>query len=129
MTPVTRLAERTGQCRMCNAYCDKVVDPSACIAASCPFLYAYDDELSGKRYIGCLNKVFKAEIDAAELEAARRTRRSFGAIRATGQALPFCPTSIEPAFSGFGAGYDCVNPSFWDAEEHDAAGLDLREWI
>ena len=28
-----------------------------------PVLYLYDDEATGRRYMGCMNKVFRAEID------------------------------------------------------------------
>lgn len=129
MTPLARLAEATGQCRQCNCYCDKVIDPSACVAAECPFLYAYDDELSGHRYVGCLNKVFKAEVDSAELDLAARTGRGFGGLRVTGRPLAFCPSSIEPAFTGIGTGYQCVNQDFWAAEEPAADSLDLRDWV
>src|SRR4051794_7776057 len=102
MTPVTQPAERAGTCRMCNAFCDKVVDPGACLAAGCPFLYAYDDELSGNRYVGCLHKVFRAEIELTALKRARRSGHGFGVLRATGRPLAACPVSIEPAFQPAG---------------------------
>src|SRR3712207_1801914 len=126
MTPVARPLTPSGQCRRCNCFCDKVIEPAACVAAGCPFLYAYDDEPTGRRYLGCLHKVFKAEVDAEELEANAHRGRAFGALRATGRPLPFCPSSIEQAFSGVGSAYQCVNHEFWAAEE--PAELDLRDW-
>ena len=44
------------------------------MAAQCPNLYAYDDPLSGKRYMGCLQGVFTAEIDVELFAEAERSR-------------------------------------------------------
>ena len=49
------------QCRRCSIHCDKVVYPSACVASACPFLYAYREW--GRTYIGCMQKIYGAEID------------------------------------------------------------------
>ena len=60
------------ECRRCNVHCDKVVYPAACVAKSCPFLYAIEE--FGHRYIGCMQTVFDVEIDVNLLAAAERTR-------------------------------------------------------
>src|SRR6185295_18510670 len=49
------------ECRRCGVHCDKVVYPAACLARSCPFVYAYQE--SGRTYIGCMQKVYDVEID------------------------------------------------------------------
>jgi hypothetical protein len=120
-----RPLERTGECRRCGSFCDKVIDPGQCLAARCPSLYAYDDELSGARYVGCLQKVFRAEVRLDAISTEHRARR-FGGVRATGRPLPHCPTSIERAFEGHGAWYRCVNPEFWAADDSEAE-FDLRD--
>ena len=119
MSPVLRPLESVGECRQCRAFCDKLVDPSVCLAQSCPFLYAFDDEHSQRRYVGCLHKVFKAEVDMALVRAGR----PFGGLRISRAPLAHCPTSIEPAFEGEGAGYHCVNPGFWECDE----AFDVRD--
>lgn len=114
-----------GECRLCASCCDKVIDPAACVAIGCRFLYAYDDERSGQRYVGCLNKVFRAEVESGALERGRRSGRGFGGLRVSGQPLPHCPTGIERAFEGAGRGSRCVNPQFWACEPRPVA--DQRE--
>src|SRR5438874_11695011 len=68
------------ECRRCEVHCEKVVYPSACLARSCPFVYAYEEH--GHTFMGCLQKVFGAEIDVDMLRAAERRREGFGAVRA-----------------------------------------------
>ena len=63
-------AIESNECRQCCAFCDRVVHPSGCLAARCPYLYLYDDERTGTRYMGCMNKVFGVEIDVALFEEA-----------------------------------------------------------
>ena len=38
------IAGTGGSCRLCRAYCDWTIDPTACVDSGCPNLYAYDDE-------------------------------------------------------------------------------------
>ena len=68
-----------------------MIAPATCVADSCPNLYAYDDPLTGRRYMGCLQQVFSSEIDVEMFREAERTRAGFG-TRAAGQrpaaALP-----------------------------------------
>ncbi len=100
------------ECRQCCTFCDRVVHPAGCLASGCPYLYLYDDDLSGRRYMGCLNKVFRAEIDVGVFEEAERTRHGFGGVRMTGPPRPQCRVVVEQAYDGAGAAFDCVNPGF-----------------
>ena len=65
------------ECRRCDVHCDKVVYPAACVAKSCPFLYAIEE--FGHRYVGCLQKIFDVEID-------RRPARGRASARAAASA-------------------------------------------
>ena len=73
---MARMARRTqaNECRQCSTFCDRVIKPSTCIASSCPALYHYDDPLSGRRYMGCLHKVFATEIDIELFAEAEKSR-------------------------------------------------------
>jgi hypothetical protein len=124
-----KLAE-THECRQCCTFCDRVVHPAGCIESSCPYLYVYDDERSGRRYMGCLGKVFRVEIDVEVFEAAERTRHGFGAVAMTGRPTPRCRISVERAYEGTGEAFACVNPDFFEAPEtgpDPAEPLDLRD--
>jgi hypothetical protein len=97
------------ECRRCDVHCEKVVEPAACVAKACPFLYAY--EAHGHTYIGCMQKVFAVEIDLDLLEAAER-RGGFGAVRAVRRPLPMCHTGIESTYESRAGDLGCVNPEF-----------------
>ena len=56
---------KANECRRCSTFCDRVIAPSACVAQACPFLYSYDDPLSGRRFMGCMQKVFATSISVA----------------------------------------------------------------
>jgi hypothetical protein len=116
------------ECRQCCSFCDRLVHPAGCVAAGCRYLYVYDDDRSGRRYMGCLNKVFKVEIDLELFEQAERTRHGFGGVKMTGRPLPQCRASVERAYHGEGEPFDCVNPGFFevgaDVVPH---GFDLRD--
>jgi hypothetical protein len=118
---------RSNECRRCEAYCDRVIAPSTCVAAACPSLYTFDDPLSGGRYMGCLHKVFDCEIDVRLFAEAERTRAGFGTVKVTGGTRSCCDFSIERAFDDSGA---CVNRRFWDWPD-EAPGafraFDLRD--
>ena len=121
----------TAECRQCCAFCDRVLLPSGCIESGCQYLYLYDDETSGRRYMGCLNKVFKVEIDLELFREAERTRHGFGGVKLTGSPIPQCRTSVERAYHGGGDAFCCVNPDFFDepADDASAAGFDLRNGL
>jgi hypothetical protein len=82
------------ECRRCCSFCDRVVHPSGCIASGCQFLYLYDDEQTGRRFMGCMNKVFRGEIDVELFEQAERTRHGFGGVKMSGLPLPQCRSSV-----------------------------------
>ncbi len=73
--------------------------------------------------MGCVQKVFRGEIDIAGFEAAERNG-GFGGIKMTGEPLPQCQFRVEPAFEGDGPAHTCLNPSFFDIA--DPAEFDLR---
>jgi hypothetical protein len=125
------VAEQTGvleasECRQCCAFCDRVVLPSGCLESNCPYLYLYDDEVTGARYMGCVNKVFRVEIDMAVFREAECTRHGFGGVKLTGMPLPRCRTAVERAYDGEGSPFECVNPAFFD-DPAGAASFDLRD--
>jgi hypothetical protein len=128
MAPKLRRSE-VAECRRCGTYCDRVIRPSTCVAAGCPALYQYDDELTGRRYMGCLHKVFSVEIDVELFEQAERTRLGFGAVKLAGPPLRRCQFAIEQAFPPR-PGAQCVNIRFFDlpdAAPDAVRAFDLRD--
>ena len=126
MSNPTQIADAS-ECRQCCAFCDRIVLPSGCLETNCPYLYLYDDEDTGSRYMGCMNKVFRVEIDVAVFNEAERTRLGFGGVKMTGMPISQCRTSVERAYDGSGAAFDCVNPRFFDDPASEAASFDLRD--
>ena len=98
------------ECRRCEVHCDKVVYPGACVARSCPFLYAYEDH--GHTYVGCMQKVYGVEIDLEMLREAERRREGFGAMRTTRAPLPMCRVEVESCYESRTGELGCVNPEF-----------------
>ena len=98
------------ECRRCDVHCDKVVFPGACLERGCPFSYSHEE--FGHTYMGCLMKVFDVEIDVDLLEEAESRRGGFGAVRATGPALPMCKVAVEPCYEARAGEVGCVNPEF-----------------
>ena len=125
--PSTAETRELHECRQCCAFCDRIVHPSGCIASNCPYLYLYDDEDSGQRYMGCMNKVFKGEIDVELFEQAERTRHGFGGVKLAGLPLPQCRTTVERAYDGGGEPFDCVNPHFFEKPIQADPAFDLRD--
>jgi hypothetical protein len=130
---MARIVRRTeiNECRRCSTFCDRVIAPATCVADSCPNLYAYDDPLTGRRYMGCVQQVFATEIDVEMFREAERTRAGFGTVRLANAPLRRCRFSVEQAYEGHGlADYQCVNKRFfdWPDEAPDAVrAFDLRE--
>jgi hypothetical protein len=119
---------RAGECRQCRAFCDKLVEPRGCLEMRCQYLYSYFDPLTGSRYMGCVRKVFGAEINVDLFEAAEATG-GFGGIKMTGQPMPHCQFQVEPSYEGDGPAYVCVNPRFFDCTDSGPEGIrafDLR---
>jgi hypothetical protein len=124
-----REVAKHGECRQCSAFCDKLVEPRGCLEMRCGYLYSYEDRWTGKRYMGCMRKVFRAEIDVEMFEVAENAG-GFGGLKMTGAPLPQCQFSVEPAYVGSGEGFDCVNRRFFDCTESGPEGLrafDLRD--
>jgi hypothetical protein len=115
------------ECRQCCAFCDRLVQPAGCIEAGCPYVYVYDDESSGRRYMGCMRKVFRSEIDVELLEQAQRTRHGFGGVKMTGTPIPTCHIVVERAYDGVGEAFECTNPAFFERPQDDPAAFDLRD--
>ncbi|MGH2961780.1 MAG: hypothetical protein ACRDL3_06270 [Solirubrobacterales bacterium] len=130
--PLKQSGEETakaGECRQCQTFCDKLVEPRGCLELRCRYLYSYLDPLSGRRFMGCMRKVFKGEIDIDAFEAAER-HGGYGGIKMTGDPLPQCQFGIEPAFEGDGPEFECVNPRFFDCTDAGPEGVrvfDLRD--
>jgi hypothetical protein len=118
------------ECRRCSTFCDRVIRPATCVAAGCPSLYQYDDPLSGRRYMGCLHKVFSAEIDVELFAEAERSRFGFGAVKLANPPLRRCKFAVEQAFPpGEGDDRRCVNVRFFDWPDASAEAVrafDLR---
>jgi hypothetical protein len=122
--------ERTsalGECRQCRGFCDKLIEPRGCMEIGCRFLYSYEDVRTGQRFMGCLNKVFSAEIDLDMFLLAERAGGAggFGGIKMTGDPLPQCQFTVEKAYEGEGPAFDCVNRRFFDGPAEIEA-FDLR---
>lgn len=118
------------ECRQCCSFCDRLVHPSGCIDAGCAYVYVYDDERSGRRYMGCMRKVYKVEIDVDLFERVERTRNGFGGVKLAGDPLPQCRLSVERAYHGNGEAFDCTNPSFFGSRASDqraSRSFDLRD--
>ena len=102
--------------------------PGSCVDAGCPALYHYDDPLTGRRYMGCLHKVFATEIDVELFRAAEKTKGGFGAVKLAGAPLRRCQFQVERAFERTACA--CVNRRFfdWPDEAPDAVrAFDLRD--
>ncbi len=119
---------KAGECRECRTFCDKLVEPRGCLELGCRYLYSYEDQLTGGRYMGCLRKVFRAEIDLDMFELAEATG-GYGGIKMTGEPLPQCQFRVERSYEGEGPAFECVNRPFFDCQHDGAEGLrvfDLR---
>ncbi|MFL5826681.1 MAG: hypothetical protein ACJ76V_09180 [Thermoleophilaceae bacterium] len=117
------------ECRQCCSFCDRLLQPVGCIEANCPYLYVYDDEQTGGRYMGCLNKVFRGEIDVELFREAEKTRHGYGGVKMSGRPTSFCRFTVERAYHGDGEAFDCVNPEFFDGPEpvDGLHSFDLRD--
>src|SRR4029078_1557158 len=96
------------ECRRCEVHCDRVVYPAACIARSCPFVYAY--EAWGHTYMGCVQKVFDVEIDLDMLKELETRPQGFGAVKAARAPLPICHSEISSCYEHRSDDLGCRNP-------------------
>jgi hypothetical protein len=130
--PVRAKTTQQTECRQCCAFCDKTIEPRGCIEMGCPFLYTYQDERSGRSFMGCLQKVFGVEIDVDMFHKAERTRAGYGGVKAVREPLPMCPFTVERSYEGSGGAFACVNPRFFDASEVGPGSyraFDLRDRV
>ncbi len=97
-------------CRRCEVHCEKVVYPGACLARSCPFVYAY--EAWGHTYIGCMQKVYEVEIDLDKLKALEAHATGFGAVKAQRAPLPMCKVEVAECYEARTDELGCRNPEF-----------------
>jgi hypothetical protein len=124
---MTATRVQVGECRQCRSFCDKMIEPRGCLEMGCRFLYSYVDRLTGEQYVGCMQRVFGAEV---ALDAVLE-RGGFGGVKMTGESLPQCQFSVEHAYEGGGDSYDCVNRRFFDCTDEGQEGLrafDLRDF-
>ena len=129
MARATRRSE-LNECRRCSAVCDRVIQPATCVASACSALYRYDDPLSGRRFMGCVHKVFATEIDVGLFEEAERTRAGYGAVKVAGAPLRRCAFQVERAFDWGALAERCVNQRFFDWPDAGADAVrafDLRD--
>jgi hypothetical protein len=127
--PLTKRGESgaaSGECRQCRTFCDRLVEPRGCLERRCSYLYSYVDPFQGGIYMGCMRKVFRAEIDLAMFEAEER-KGGYGGIKMTGEPLPQCQFRVEPSYERSGPEHECVNPGFFDAGEGPEPAFDLRD--
>ena len=128
--PAEQRHQRTaaGECRQCRGFCDKLIEPAGCVAVGCRFLYSYEDVTTGSRFMGCMQKVFKGEIDLDMFLFAERAG-GYGGIKMNKDPLPQCQFSVETAYEGAGPAYECVNRKFFDTDHDSPEGIkafDLR---
>jgi hypothetical protein len=114
-----RAQTRAMECRRCRVYCDWVVEPTACVERECVNLYAVEG-LDGRRYVGCLMRVFGPEIDADELDRARARRQGFGGLRCLREPLPICAAGVETAYPQRETPLGCLNPEFAEPPASDS---------
>jgi hypothetical protein len=88
------------------------VYPAACIARSCPFVYAYQEV--GRTYIGCMQKVYDVEIDLEALSDAQGRKGGFGAVKTVRQPLPMCKAEVASCYENRADELGCVNPEFYE---------------
>jgi hypothetical protein len=80
--------------------------------------------------MGCMNKVFRGEIDQELFQQAERTRHGFGGVKMSGLPLPQCRSSVDRAYDGYTEAFQCVNPGFFQkpmVDERSDAAFDLRD--
>ena len=117
-------SNRDGSCRRCRVYCDWVVEPTGCLG--CSRLYAYDAK-DGRRYVGCVERVYAAELDLSILEQRAEEGRRFGGIRCVRAPLPICQVVVERAYPRRLPEIGCVNPEFAEPPEGGAFVVTLRD--
>lgn len=114
-----RVRGAAGSCRECPVTCDRLIFPAGCVEANCDRLYAYEQD--GRTIVGCLEKVFGAEIDLELLKQAEAATAGFGALLATREPLPVCRAAVDRTFAHRDEGC-CSNPEFLESAPAFALG-------
>ena len=71
----------------------------------------YVHEASGRRFFGCMRRIFEVEVDLDRFERAERTGLGFGGLRVARDPLPNCRVAIAPSHPDR-AQRPCVEPDF-----------------
>jgi len=90
------LVEEALECRECAAVCEKVVYPAACLAASCRYLYAFREK--DHTFFGCIEKVFRHEIDLELFQDLEGTKGGFGVVKMARQPLEQCAVAVQSCY-------------------------------
>ena len=112
MTPTRTAAAEAraaGSCRLCPVSCERVVMPAGCLESGCSRLYSYEQD--GRTWIGCLEGVYRAEIDLHRFSCCSAPGPASAACAPAREPLPMCRTEIERTFEHRSDG-PCVNPDF-----------------
>jgi hypothetical protein len=78
--------------------------------------------------MGCMNKVFKGEIDVDAFVLAEAAG-GYGGLKMTGEPLPQCQFTVERSYEGEGPAFECVNRRFFDCAtygDETIEAFDLR---
>ena len=69
-------ATKTGECRQCRSFCDKMVEPRGCVEMRLPLpLQLRRPASPASQYVGCMQEVFGAEVELDAVLRAGRLRR------------------------------------------------------
>lgn len=99
----------TFECRGCGVICERVVFPVRCLRSACRYVYAFEDW--GVTFFGCLQKVFRAELDTAPFESSPR-RDVYGALKVVRPPLAECSVHIAEAYGFRYSWQGCRRPLF-----------------
>jgi len=90
------LVDEALECHECPAVCEKVVYPAACLASNCRYLYAFREK--DHTFFGCIEKVFRHEIDLEKFQELERTKGGFGVVKMARQPLEQCAVAVQSCF-------------------------------
>jgi hypothetical protein len=90
------LVEEALECHECAAICEKVVYPANCLASSCRYLYAFKER--GRTFFGCIEKVFRHEIELELFRELERTKGGFGVVKMARQPLQQCAVAVQSCY-------------------------------
>lgn len=119
------------ECRGCEVVCERVVYPGHCLKSGCRYVYAVEEY--GATFFGCVQQVFRAELDVAPFQTSKRVGL-YGALRAHNPPRSECRARVEQAYAFRYSWNGCVNPVFLqdpaaftpEAVRRLVSGTDLR---